>query len=216
MCGRYTITATGEQLIERFDAELEADFEPRYNAAPTQNLPVILSDAPHKIRLVRWGLLPKWVREQKRDGIINVRTETLAEKPTFKKDLRERRCLVISDGFYEWQQTDKGKVPYRFTLKDGKPFVFAGIWEPHHINDQEVNTFAIITTTPNSIVEKVHNRMPVILRTETEREWLNPDLEPEQALGLLAPYPASQMQAYPVSTLVNLPRNDSVEVIKPA
>ncbi|HYV33753.1 MAG TPA: SOS response-associated peptidase, partial [Candidatus Limnocylindria bacterium] len=143
--------------------------------------------------------------------IINVRKDSL-EKPTFKQSFHERRCLILADGFYEWKaEGSKSKAPYRFTLKSEEPFAFAGIWQ----EDAEDPQAVIITTDPNKRVEPIHNRMPAILKPEAEQEWLNPDLEDKQILELLQPYPAKEINIYRISTLVNLPRNDAVEVIKP-
>lgn len=134
------------------------------------------------------------------------------EKPTFKESFYERRCLILADGFYEWKsEGSKSKKPYRFILKSQESFAFAGIWQEEPKNPEAV----IITTNLNKLVEKVHNRMPVILDPENEEKWLNPDLEPDQVLELLQPYPADKMTAYQISTLVNLPKNDSIEVVQP-
>src|SRR5919108_3930013 len=179
MCGRFSVAYDREVLEARFQAAFdESLFQPRYNAAPSQALPVILNTEPHTIKRLAWGLRPAWARSiSKKDGIINVRAETLRERPTFKKDLAERRCLVLADSFYAWRKEGgKRKTPFRILLKTEEPFAFAGIWEENEDTDgQRIQTFAIITTESNSLVAKVHNRMPVLLKREDERRWLEKD-----------------------------------------
>lgn len=208
MCGRYTLTVNQKVLKERFFAEPPKEYVPRFNAAPAQKLPVILNSNPKEIELVRWGIKPVWFA--RKDGLINVRMETLLQKKTFQKDFQERRCLVLADGFYEWQQTKKGKQPYRFVLKDREPFAFAGIWETNLIDGEKVTTFTIITTTPNNVAASVHNRMPVILAPDEEERWLN-----EPVADFLDPYPDSKMEAYKVKTTVNRPSLDTAALIEP-
>lgn len=202
MCGRVSITYDEYKLQERFHAKFVGSFKPCFNAAPSQNLPVILNTDPEHIRLVRWGLRPSWFKGK--DGLINIRAETLEEKKTFKKNLDGMRCLVLADGFYEWKHVGSKKIPYRFTLKNKEPFAFAGLWDSH--GEEE---FAIITTTPNALAKEVHNRMPVILEKKNEERWLK-----KGELSLLDSYDPKEMAMYEVSTLVNNPRNDVEEVTK--
>ncbi len=212
MCGAYSLATDFDKLSKRFKAKPpRVSYPKRYNIRPSQPLATILNTEPNQITIVQWGIIPFWDKTGKKQ-IINARRDSL-EKATFKQSFRERRCLILADGFYEWKAIEgkKTKIPYRFILKSQEPFAFAGIWqeeadEPHAV---------IITTEPNELVGEVHNRMPVILKPEAEQEWLNPDLEPEQALELLQPYPDDKMTASPISTLVNMPRNDSVEIIQP-
>jgi len=218
MCGRFGISFGREQLERRFGATFAADvFTPRYNAAPSQSLPVILNAEPTTIQFVAWGLRPAWMTKvTKKEGIINVRAETLRERPTFKRDLAERRCLVLADSFYEWKKTGKQKIPYRIALKSGEPFAFAGIWEENAGDDgQSLKTFAIITTGANPLVGLVHDRMPVILRKETERQWIDAALPEDKLLKLLDSYPATLLQMYEISPRVNRTTEDSPEIIKP-
>jgi len=212
MCGRFGISFDREQIEERFGARFAADvFTPRYNAAPAQSLPVILNEDPRTIQFVAWGLRPAWMTKvTRKEGIINVRAETLRARPTFKRDLAERRCLVLADSFYEWKKAGGQKIPYRITLKSGEPFAFAGIWEENIGEDgHSLKTFAIITTGANPLVGLVHERMPVILRKETERQWINSALPEDKVVQLLDSYPANLMQMYEISPRVNRTTEDS-------
>lgn len=210
MCGRFSLVESKEDLEVYFKVKVPNDYKPRYNASPSQLLPVILNDEPDTAQMVCWGLKPVWFNPKRKDGLINVRAETLREKHTFKADLEKRRCLVLADGFYEWQRTKEGKQPYRIVLKNNRPFAFAGLWEVNYIDDKEVRTFAIITTTPNSVLLPIHTRMPVLLAPGDEHKWLEtPDLD------LLNPFPPEQMMAYKVSTAVNRAVLDMESLIKP-
>ncbi len=215
MCGRYTVT-NPDELYERFDIKNRVELTPRYNAAPSQELPVI--DQPHHVELMEWGLIPHWAKEGKVGySMINARVEGIEKKPSYKKPLLYQRCIVPADGFFEWKQTRAGKVPYYFRLKDGEMFGFAGLYDVWtDKNGRELKTFTIITGVPNEIVSEVHNRMPVILKEEDERTWLNPDIvEPERLLNLLRPYPDNEMEDYIVSKAVNSPAHDDPDVISP-
>ncbi|MCC7446715.1 MAG: SOS response-associated peptidase [Anaerolineae bacterium] len=222
MCGRYTITADPTQLAERFNAALPSELiQPRFNVAPTQSLPVLLNEGEREIQLLRWGLIPRWAKEPSNDySMINARAETLEEKNTYRDAFRKRRCLVLADSFYEWQKTPdvKTKVPMRIMLKSGQPFAFAGLWETwkDHETGELIRSFTIVTTTPNDLVEPIHNRMPAILLPELENEWINDDTGPDVWRDLLKPYPADLMTAYPVSRRVNSPANDDPSLLQPA
>ncbi len=218
MCGRYTITADAQQLALRFGAEPPpaAGVAARYNAAPSQQLPVIVNAEPTAIQLLTWGLVPPWARD-KTGGtrLINARLETAAERPSFRDAWQQRRCLVLADGFYEWQRTARGKVPMRIALQSNKPFAFAGLWEEWRgAEGPALRTFTILTTTPNNLMAPIHKRMPVILRPEQEAAWLDTesDRDWQRALG---PFPADLMTAYPVSSRVNSPRYDDSALIEP-
>ena len=219
MCGRFSIFADPERLAERFDASLpEEGLRPRYNAAPTQNLPVILNEDvdARRIQLLRWGLVPFWAEDPSIGSrMINARSETLAEKPSFRAALKKRRCLVLADGFYEWQKTATGKVPMRITLKSGEPFALAGLWETwKEPTGDLLRTFTIITTSPNELLEPIHNRMPVILPREHEAIWLDNSADQAIWLDMLRPFPADQMTAFPVSKRVNYVGNDDLEIVQ--
>jgi putative SOS response-associated peptidase YedK len=217
MCGRFTLYTKAEALEERFDAQLEMDYTPMYNAAPSQTLPVILNTDPGSIVAAEWGFVPQWA--DGREGVkpvINARGESVADKPFFRSAFKSNRCLILADGFYEWQRSQKHKVPYRFVLKSGEPFAFAGMWSRiHDATGALRTTFGIITTEANALVSKIHNRMPVILSEQDEADWLNPQLGMDDAKALIAPYATSDMEAYEVSARVNSPRNNTPDLIKP-
>ena len=215
LCGRYTVSIDPRVLIARFNAELTEPIHPQYNAAPSQNLPVISNTAPDKIHLSRWGYIPSWAKSIDHGySLINARAETISKSRIYRSAFQKRRCLVLSDGFYEWGKIAGRKTPYRITLLTEEPFAFAGIWSIWNVQkDTQVHSFSIITTDANAVVAKIHNRMPVILPPEEEQNWLtNP---PEDALELLNPYPAELMKTYAVSTKVNSPKNDSSDLIQP-
>jgi putative SOS response-associated peptidase YedK len=236
MCGRYSLVLGQAEIEERFDATFTESFQPRYNAAPSQSLPVITDANPAGIDSLEWGFVPPWAEDRSEFGFINARGETLTEKPTFRDavaarerdSLRTGRCLVPADGFYEWVE-DGGKQPYRVTLADERPFALAGLWAQWRPPSTQtgldafgaggttdgpelVETFAIVTTEPNDLVSDLHHRMAAILPADREREWLTADTA--GALDLLGPYPG-EMRAYPVSQAVNDPSNDSPALIEP-
>src|SRR5262245_15903963 len=192
MCGRYTIATPPDQLAERFDATLPAEMlQPRYNAAPTQLLPVLLNedDPERHIQVLRWGLIPHWAKSANVDyRMINARAESLEEKPTFRTALQKRRCLVLADSFYEWQKTPDGKkIPMRIMLKSDEPFAFAGLWESWKDREsgESIRSFTIITTEANELVTPIHNRMPVILPRENENAWIDNEAGPDAWRELL-------------------------------
>jgi putative SOS response-associated peptidase YedK len=221
MCGRYTLATQLDLLADRFGFETgSVSYQPRYNVAPGQDMPVVISDGGGRLAMMRWGLVPYWAREESIGyRMINARAETLAEKPSFKKSLQSRRCLVLADGFYEWrkQLPGKRKTPMRFVLRNRRPFGFAGLWDSWRQPDGEpLRTFTIITTSANEIVRPVHDRMPVILRPEDEDLWLNGESEGSEVLtNLLRPFAAELLEAYEVSWEVSSPSNDSPACIEP-
>jgi len=219
MCGRYTIVAKAEEIEKRFQVEVPEYYLPRYNAAPTQILPVVTNESPSGLSFFRWGLIPFWAKDISIGSrMINARSETLHEKPSFKQALKKRRCLVPADGFYEWKKIDaKTRIPHRILMQDGSLFSFAGLWE-HYIDPDEnqIYSFTIVTTNANERVAPLHDRMPVILTMETEQRWLDDSLDVREHLDLLKPYNAEAIQAYPVSPGVNKPENDRPDLIKPA
>ena len=222
MCGRFTLTIDPAELKDAFPEFIfPTQSAPRYNIAPSQPILVLPNDGSNKADFFIWGLIPSWAKDPSiGNRMINARAETLAEKPSFRGPLKYHRCLVFADGFYEWkaQSTSKSKIPHFIRLKTGSPFVFAGLWDSWHSADgSEVRSATIITTTPNELMASIHNRMPVILRNDAYAQWLDPAHQPPGRFhDLLTPYPAEEMQAYPVSTLVNSPNNDQLECAVPS
>ena len=218
MCGRYTIIAKAEEIEKRFNVEVPESYAPRYNAAPTQILPVITNESPGGLSFFHWGLIPQWAKNKSISSkLINARLETLAAKASFKNALKLRRCLIITDGFYEWKRSSKkSKVPYRILLNTKELFAFAGLWEAFEDEDQNtVHTFTIITTTANALISKIHERMPVILEPESEQAWLSSEVSTEHHLSLLKPYPEQNMNHYTISPMVNNVNNDNPQLIIP-
>jgi len=217
MCGRYSLSKSKIDLEERFQAEMLADFKPRYNIAPTQLVPVITSDSPKGFSFFYWGITPDFGQNKPvSQKLINAKAETVNEKISFKSSFQRRRCLVPADGFFEWKKLGKKtKIPHRFTLRDEDLFSFAGIWEEYESISGEIqHTFLILTTTPNEIVSEIHDRMPVILSRENEKKWLDKYSSESELLKMLQPYPAESMITYPVSPLVNSVQNDSPGIIR--
>lgn len=221
MCGRFTLTIDPYHLQEAFPwAVIPNDLQPRYNIAPSQPVPVIPNTGDNKVTMYKWGLIPSWSKDPAiGDRMINARSESLAEKPSFRNPYRRRRCLILADGFYEWKQNPgmKSKQPVFIHLKDNRPFAFAGLWELWNSPDgSEIRSCTIITTQPNSLLEPIHNRMPVILPPDAYKLWLTPEeQQPAQLYSLLVPYPADEMDAFPVSKMVNSPEYDAPDLVKP-
>ncbi len=221
MCGRYSIAVESTEVEEHFRAAFTEPMKPRYNAAPSQKLPVILNADAGKIVLTPWGIKPEWLAKvAKKSGLINVRFETLRDKHTFRADLEKRRCLVPADGFYEWKTLPGGKkVPFRITRKDGKLFAFAGIWQESPEEEEgkggPAPHFAIITTAANALMQPIHSRMPVILDEEREQAWLANKGTSRDFIALLEAAPALAMHAYEVSRAVNRASVDIPDIIKP-
>ena len=217
MCGRFSLTVNEAELNEFFEtAGGDAPYEARYNCAPTQMLAVITNEKPRQLSYYKWGLIPAWAKDPSiGNKMINARAETITEKPSYKTALRTRRCLVPADAFYEWRQNGD-KVPYRIYLKNSRLFAFAGLWDRWRTPEgSEISSFTIITTGANGFMQPIHNRMPVILRREDEQLWLGSNNAAE-LLELLRPYADEEMEAYPVSKLINSAANDFPEVMAPA
>lgn len=220
MCGRFTLTAEREQIEERFSFRMtNLTLTPHYNIAPSQLVLNVMNDGnENRAGFLRWGLIPSWAKEEAiGNRMINARAETVAEKPSFKRALQKRRCLVIADGFYEWKAEGKKKTPMFITLGSREPFGFAGLWETWKApNGEAIHSCTIITTTPNTLMESIHTRMPVILSREAEALWLDRTIDdPQKLLPLLVPYPDKEMSVYEVSLFVNSPRNDAPTCIEP-
>ena len=217
MCGRYTLRTPVDTLAERFEIDdTPSSTAASYNVAPTQGVATVLvEDGKSKLEMLHWGLIPSWADDPSiGNKMINARAETVAEKPSFRKAFRNHRCLVLTDGFYEWQKTGNGKQPYYIRMEDGSPFAFAGLWESWQ-NGREIRSATIITTEANDVVAPIHNRMPVILHPEDYDLWLDPDFDEKEPLTtLLKPYPAEMMEAHPVSRRVNSPSNNEPSIIE--
>ena len=216
MCGRYRLSRHKQVLLDRFGVEPDEDFDwqPRYNIAPTDRVPVIRQDPRQprrRISLLRWGLIPSWAKDASVGArMINARAESAAEKPAFRDALMKRRCLVPADGFYEWKKLDKTRQPYSIGMADGELFAFAGVWERWKDPvGQWVKSFSILTTEPNRLTREVHDRMPAIVDPGSYDLWLDPGLTDLAAVGeLVKPFEASRMRMYPVSARVNSVKND--------
>ncbi len=230
MCGRFTFTSDPVLLRQLFpECKIPTNISPRYNITPTQDVAVIANtqnddesdgDAK-KVEFFHWGLIPSWAKDPKIGSrMINARSETLTEKPSFRSAYKHRRCLILTDGYYEWQEVlgTKLKQPVYIRLKSQNPFAFAGLWEEWSANYMEkpLRSCTIITCPPNSMLEEIHHRMPVILPQDRYAQWLAPGEQSSETLQpLLTPYQGEEMEAYPVSRLVNRPTNDSPECIAP-
>lgn len=218
MCGRFTRSQSIPAIAEEFGAEaLSCDLGPSYNIAPTQKVAVIITDGVKQLVPVRWGLVPSWAKDPTIGSkMINARAETITEKASYKRAFKKRRCLVVADGFYEWQNTGGSRRPVYIRLKSGKPFGFAGLYEVWKSPEgEEVTTCTIITTEANELMKPIHERMPVIIPREHQDKWLDLTIEDHNSvLELLRPISANEMEAYPVSKRVNSPRNNSPECIK--
>lgn len=218
MCGRFSLVAAIEELAEAFSAsEPPPDPEARFNIAPSQGLLAVVTDSERRFVRLRWGLIPSWAKEPSIGArLINARAETVAEKPSFRAAFKARRCLIPATGFYEWQRREAGKKqPYYMRLQNTRPFALAGLWERWTSPEGEViDSCTILTTSANTLLEPIHDRMPVILEPRDYELWLDPDTRsPDRLIPLLKPYPPDQMSAYQVSSLVNSPTNDSPECI---
>jgi len=219
MCGRFAITLV-HGFFTRFAVEVpEIEFKPRYNIAPTQDVPIIIGPRPNRAVMMRWGLIPFWAKDSKiGNRLINARAETVATKPAFRVSLKRRRCLVPATGFYEWKRTRGGKEPHFIRRKDGQLFSLAGLYDRwrNPESGETVTSFTIVTTTPNSLLAAIHNRMPVILSRDDEHVWLSSGALDDKDLGrLLRPSPAKGFEAYRVSTDANNPMNEYPELVEP-
>ncbi len=214
MCGRYTLT-NPEAVIQSLSPGLfPRELESRFNIAPTQKVPIIRFLEEPVLAHLRWGLVPPWSEADKLPCFINARSETAAEKPSFRKAFEKRRCLVPADGFLEWERSDAGKLPWWFQLKESRGFAMAGIWETWRGPDErKIESFAILTTRANGLVGKIHDRMPVILQPEHLAEWLSPDVAPEFLGDMMVPFSEEDMVRTRVTTQVNDARNQGPEVL---
>lgn len=222
MCGRFTLTINPADLQDAFsNYNFPVRFAPRFNIAPSQPILAIPNDNKLAADFFVWGLIPMWAKDPTIGSrLINARGETLAEKPSFRGSYRHKRCLILADGFYEWKSVGdkKTKTPYYIHMRDRQPFAMAGLWDSWESPDgSSLKTCTIITTTPNELMETIHDRMPVILHPRDYAKWLDAAPQtPENLQPLIKPFNADAMSAYPVSTLVNKPANDMPELVVPA
>ena len=219
MCGRYVITSTPEAIRALFGYPQQPNFPPRYNVAPTQPIPIVrVVEGRREFALVRWGLLPPWVKDPKAFTLlINARGETVNEKPAFRNAMKRRRCLIPADGFYEWKRDGVVKRPHHIRLKGGGPFAFAGLWETWiGPNGEELETAAIVTTDANDLLSPIHHRMPVILEPESFALWLDcANVDANAAAALIAPARDDRLEACEISPAVNRVVNDSADILAP-
>jgi putative SOS response-associated peptidase YedK len=225
MCGRYSLfTPIPDIEISLGVKAVEwAEWQARYNGAPTQTMPVITNEFPDVIQFFRWGLVPKWAKETSiGHKMINTRTESIVEKPAFKNIFKYKRCLVLADGYYEWmlekatpETANKKKAtkqPFRFHLPHNEVMLLAGLWDTWK---DGLHTFSIITCPANADLEHIHNRMPVLLTHQDAKRWLSNDIPADELLKLLKPAPEGVIQFYPISTLVNKPLYNNESIIEP-
>jgi putative SOS response-associated peptidase YedK len=221
MCGRYSLTTPPEAMARVFRTTGPLpNLPPRYNIAPTQDSAVVrlAADGARELALLRWGLVPSWSQgPDAKYSMINARAETVAEKPAYRAAFRSRRCLVPADGFFEWRADGKRKQPFFIRIESREPFAFAGLWERWEKESAPViQSFTIVVTEANALMRPIHERMPVIIHAEDHGAWLDPKTPAAQAQAMLRPFEAEAMEAYPVGTRVNSPRNDDADCIAPA
>jgi putative SOS response-associated peptidase YedK len=219
MCGRFVRHSDIDELTQLFEATWSgAALRPRYNITPSQQILAVREGSTgRELIQLRWGLIPSWSKEPKTPySTINARAETVASKPTYRQAFKQRRCLIPADGFYEWHTLEVGKQPYYIRLQNDTPMAFAGLWEHWEKDDQVIESCSIIVTTANTLMQNIHDRMPVIVAPADFAGWLDPqqhDLDVLQTF--LKPYPAEAMTAFAISTEVNSPRNDRPELVLP-
>lgn len=218
MCGRFAFYSPTEAVVRLFRVEAADDLPPSYNIAPTREAPVIRrgGDGVRRLQTLRWGLVPFWAKDPSiGNRMINARSETVTSKPAFRQAVRSRRCLVVADGFYEWQKTAQGKTPWYIQLAGGGPFAMAGLWERWRQEGVEpLETCTILTTSPNRMMSSIHDRMPVVLTDEGVDAWLDPSTPLEHLGVLFTPVEDSLLHATRVSRKVNSPANDGPELIQ--
>ena len=218
MCGRFTRTPSPVEYARLFGVDTSLHLKPQYNIAPSQDILACRTnqDGKRELTLLHWGLIPSWAKKPKTEySMINARAETVATKPAFRHAFKRQRCLIAADGFYEWKQTEHGKQPYYIFLKEHQPFAFAGLWEHWEGEGHKpIDSCTIIVTAANNAIEAIHDRMPVILPPMAYDEWLDPEVTDKDRLQeLLAPYPAEEINMYPVSKFMNSAKNSDSRCI---
>ena len=222
MCGRFSQSKLGNAIAQIFQLTEVPSLIPRYNIAPTQSVATILRTVEQEekqLRMLKWGLIPSWATDEKiAVKLINARAETVSIKSAFRSAFRQRRCLVLADGFYEWQQHESNRIkqPFYFRFRDEHPFALAGLWESwQDVTGKIIESCTILTTEANELVRSIHHRMPVILRPDDYDLWLDPGVKKLDFLqNLLHPYPIDDMIVYPVTKAVNKVSNDSISCIE--
>lgn len=218
MCGRFSQTKPSEIIAQAFCIADVPSLMPRYNIAPTQTIGTVLQtadDSQRQFKMLHWGLIPGWAKDEKMGAkLINARAETVTEKPAFRTAFRKRRCLIVADGFYEWQHKNGQKQPFYFCMQDEQPFAFAGLWEVWKNGDKQITSCTILTTEANDLLKPIHDRMPVILAPKDYNLWLDSTVKTELLPSLLKPYSSEEMNSYAVSKLVNNPSNDNDKCIQ--
>ena len=214
MCGRFTLKTDPAAISNLFHVEIPSqEILPRYNIAPYQMVAAVVGDKHRSWQFFRWGLIPRWAKDKSVGfKLINARGETAAHKPSFREAFRERRCLVLADGFYEWEKTENGKQPFYFSMADGSVMAFAGLWE-HWGKETAIDSCTILTTTANQLVSPCHDRMPVILDPEAVDAWLSGGFNQPKLQSLLAPFSAVEMVRRKVNKTVNNARNETPECL---
>lgn len=220
MCGRFSLYADFEDIAEQFDIYNmeEIEFRKRYNIAPSQDvLSIVSTERGNKVGFLKWGLIPFWAKDKKIGyKMINARAETVDEKASYKRLLKNHRCIIPASGFFEWQKRGNQKQPFHIQLKSKEPFGFAGLWDKWEKDGEVINSCTIVTTKPNHLMESIHDRMPVILTKENEEAWLDRTLDDTEYLkSLLMPYSSEEMEAYEVSNDVGSPKNQGKELVQP-
>lgn len=221
MCGRFTLILDRDELQSELQiGEIPALYAPRYNIAPSQPVLAVTDPITREPVFLRWGLVPSWAKDPEiGNRLINARSETVPDKPSFRSAFMRRRCLIPADGFYEWKKSGSGSqrsTPFYFFLKDHRPFTFAGLWEIwHSAGGDELHTCTILTTEPNLLLQSIHDRMPVILNKDQRWLWMDPNATVAELSALCIPYPAADMDAHAVSLRVNNANVDTSELVAP-
>ncbi|HSZ26114.1 MAG TPA: SOS response-associated peptidase [Cytophagaceae bacterium] len=218
MCTRYSLTKSKESLAQRFGVPSPKEWKPRYNVAPGQFMPIITNRRADEISFFKWGFIPNWsLDESSGINLINAKAENVLTKAPFKQAIKSQRCLVLSDGYFEWKRLGKSKVPYRITLANDEIFAFAGIWDYwENSNGEIINSFSILTTTANKLISEINDRMPVILSMENEKKWLSDKLSDQEILSMMQPFNQDKMSFYQAHKVVNSAEYDYPECIQVA
>ena len=219
MCGRFSLVVPERFFSKIYVFKTLPQMQPDYNIPPGVDIWALRQGSESseaELARLRWGLVPRWAKDPKMgNGLINARSETVAEKPSFKSAFKSRRCLIPADGFYEWKREGKNRIPYHIHMEGREPFTMAGLWESWKSPEGDLlETCTILTTRPNAVMRPLHDRMPVILAEEERQQWLDPSTSINRLKEMTVPYPEDKMGAYPVSSLVNSPRNNVPECLK--